>query len=516
MKLRDLAKRSDFRVGALQISPSRRCVEGPAGSTHLEPLTMNVFLTLLDADGAVVTRDELFEHCWGGAIVGDDSLNRAIAKVRRIAADTAPGLFEIETIPRTGYRLTGEIVRQWEQPSTDEPLSSEGTGRVTRRRAVAGLAGGALATAIGGGVGLWWVDTGRSDRRFQMLLDKGRRGLSAGSDYDSDESRAALAEAVRLRPERAEGWGLLALALRNHVMETSGTVPPTAMQQAHEASNRALVLDPGEPNALLAAVLLQGSALDWYTRDQRLREIIARDPRSVLAIAELTMLTQAAGLNRESWRWNERALALEPQSFEFLAKRALKHWIAGRVQAADKVVDEARILWPTNAFLWLVRVLILATTGRAQAALALLASEPRWVREGVIGSFWEPSLHALAQPSPARVDAARDACLAAAKAGANGAVQGVMLLSALKQVDAAFATADGFLLWRGGVVRQGPSTAQQLAYDALMRVNTQWLFTPPCAIMRQDPRFLPLCEGIGLTEYWRRRGVQPDYLLDRS
>ena len=68
---------------------------------------MKVFLLLLDAGGSVVTRDELFGSAWGGVFVGDDSLNRAIARVRKIADETAPGLFEIETIPRTGYRLIG-------------------------------------------------------------------------------------------------------------------------------------------------------------------------------------------------------------------------------------------------------------------------------------------------------------------------------------------------------------------------------------------------------------------------
>jgi TolB-like protein len=107
LKLRDLSVRSDFRVGVMSISPSRRLVEGPHGSKNLEPLIMQVFLRLLDSEGRVVTREELFDECWGGTVVGDDSLNRAIAGVRRIATDLAPGLFEIETIPRTGYRLTG-------------------------------------------------------------------------------------------------------------------------------------------------------------------------------------------------------------------------------------------------------------------------------------------------------------------------------------------------------------------------------------------------------------------------
>ena len=70
---------------------------------------MKEFLLLLDSGGSVITRDELFGSAWGGAFVGDDSLNRAIGQVRKVAAETASGLFEIETVPRTGYRLMGPI-----------------------------------------------------------------------------------------------------------------------------------------------------------------------------------------------------------------------------------------------------------------------------------------------------------------------------------------------------------------------------------------------------------------------
>src|SRR5688572_2782784 len=109
LKPADLAARPDFEAGTLLVSPSRRIVRGPEGEIHLEPRIMQVFLLLLDAGGRVVTRNEFFDQCWGGAMVGDDSVNRAIAGVRRIATEVAPGSFEVETIPRTGYRLTGNL-----------------------------------------------------------------------------------------------------------------------------------------------------------------------------------------------------------------------------------------------------------------------------------------------------------------------------------------------------------------------------------------------------------------------
>src|SRR5436190_4867009 len=110
LKLVDLANRPDFKTGPLRISPGRRLIEGPAGRATVAPIVMKVFLLLLDGRGSVVTRDELFGAAWGGVFVGDDSLNRAIACVRKIASETAPGLFEVETIPRTGYRLAGVIL----------------------------------------------------------------------------------------------------------------------------------------------------------------------------------------------------------------------------------------------------------------------------------------------------------------------------------------------------------------------------------------------------------------------
>ena len=57
LKLTDLARRPDLQLGPLLISPSRREIAGPAGQIHVEPLTMQALLLLLDARGSVVTRN---------------------------------------------------------------------------------------------------------------------------------------------------------------------------------------------------------------------------------------------------------------------------------------------------------------------------------------------------------------------------------------------------------------------------------------------------------------------------
>jgi DNA-binding winged helix-turn-helix (wHTH) protein len=47
---------------------------------------MQVLVVLADAAGHVVARRTLFERCWGEVYVGDDSLNRVIAALRKIVA----------------------------------------------------------------------------------------------------------------------------------------------------------------------------------------------------------------------------------------------------------------------------------------------------------------------------------------------------------------------------------------------------------------------------------------------
>jgi DNA-binding winged helix-turn-helix (wHTH) protein len=504
LKLADLARRADFDIGPLRVSPARRLVEGPAGSTTVEPIVMKVFLLLLDGAGSVVTRDELFGNAWGGIYVGDDSLNRAVARVRKIASDTAPGLFEIETIPRTGYRVSGEILAHLD---TNEP---EGAAGPVSRRGL--ISGGAAALALAG-AGAWFGQRSRSSAQFDAIIAEAHERLLKG---DPDARTAnALQHAVSLRPESAQAWGMLAL-----VNAVIALAPPpggstSALGTAQAAADKALALDPREPNALLAKFELEGGMLSWIERDRKLRQIIGIDPRSAGAIAELVLLTQATGLTRESWSWNERALQLDPLSVDALGRRALKLWILGRTSDADRVIDQVRALYPAEHWGWWVRFLIYAMTGRAPAAEAMLNSEPMKIGPAGMGEFWRACLPALGRPSPATVSAAREACLKAAKASGALAGQGVMIMSALNEVGTALEIANGFLLSRGPVVRTGEPPKGDMP-DASWRINTQWLFTPPCASMRADSRFLQLCDGIGLTGYWLARGVRPDYQSART
>lgn len=101
----DLSREADFSIGALWACPSRRQVAANGKSETVQPRVMQVLVALARSKGAVLSRDNLIEACWDGVVVGDDAINRCIAKVRQVAELGDGPHFQIETIPRVGYRL---------------------------------------------------------------------------------------------------------------------------------------------------------------------------------------------------------------------------------------------------------------------------------------------------------------------------------------------------------------------------------------------------------------------------
>lgn len=502
LRTSDIAARPDLQLGDLLVSPSRRRIEGPAGAVQVEPRTMQVFLLLLDAAGKVVTRNQLFDECWGGAMVGDDSLNRAIGKVRKIAAETAPGFFEVETIPRTGYRLVGEINQA--VAAVGQPAQ---TSQIPRRALI--VVG--LASAVAGGLGLWRADV-QKDREFTELMRRGEQTLEQG-DPAADPAEF-FRRAAAIRPDDARARGLLAYsrAMWAAYEPASGS----ALQEADSAARTALDLDSNEPNALLAQTLLRRSSLDFAATEDRLRAILHSAPQNTSAMRQLWNMLQCVGRSRDALNLVERALAVQPLGAANHFPRAQLLWILGRNAEADRVIDRAMQYWPTHRNVRYARFIIFAFTGRPRAALAMLEGKgtaPQTFSSDMI-SLWRMSLSALEEPSPSAVAAARTAYLKATKKDFSLAYQAVMTLSALGEVDAAFELVNALFV-------VPPSSSPKSNGSDVPATSTAWrfapwLFTPPTASLRADPRFKLLCEAAGLSEYWEKRGTKPDYQLGLS
>ena len=99
-----LASEPPIAVAALKVEPMLRRISRADGHEEfLEPRVMQVLVALLKAEGGVVSRDELLQSCWNGAVVGEDAIDRVIGRIRRLT-ERFDGL-RLETVTKVGYRL---------------------------------------------------------------------------------------------------------------------------------------------------------------------------------------------------------------------------------------------------------------------------------------------------------------------------------------------------------------------------------------------------------------------------
>ena len=102
----DLTREAARTCAGLSITPREGMVVVGSDSVRLEPRLMQVLVALADAYPGAATRSELAARAWSNVIVGEDALNRCIARLR--AALRAVGSeARIETLPKLGYRLAG-------------------------------------------------------------------------------------------------------------------------------------------------------------------------------------------------------------------------------------------------------------------------------------------------------------------------------------------------------------------------------------------------------------------------
>jgi DNA-binding winged helix-turn-helix (wHTH) protein len=120
-----------FALAGKSVDPSRNVVVAEDGERVLEPKMMDVLCVLVDRRGEVVSREELIDLVWGRSFGTDESLTRAVYHIRKAFAVGGDQPAVIETVPKRGYRLVGEVGTDF-----DEPWAK---GRVARasRRAVA-------------------------------------------------------------------------------------------------------------------------------------------------------------------------------------------------------------------------------------------------------------------------------------------------------------------------------------------------------------------------------------------
>jgi len=105
----DLENKSAFLIRDWKVEPRLNTLSREDVAHHVEPKVMKVLLVLAAQPNQVVSKDDLMKAVWTSTFVSDDVLTRCISLLRHLMGDDPRDPRFIQTIPKVGYRLVGEV-----------------------------------------------------------------------------------------------------------------------------------------------------------------------------------------------------------------------------------------------------------------------------------------------------------------------------------------------------------------------------------------------------------------------
>ena len=501
----DLAHEPPFVLGNLRFDPpTRQAIHSDQRQT-IEPKVMQVLVALFRARGAVVSRDELIAWCWDGRIVGDDAINRVIARIRALASGLAEDSFQVETIARVGYRLLESGPKTNSQPKRDREAPVAGKSSKRQFLIAAGLLGTVAAT---GGVAVL-VQRGRQHTPPPEAQELYRRGELAWKSALGDQVRQSVRffeRAVQIDPQYGQAWGALAVTY-THFLEGYDQAEVAALPaQIRAAAKRALDLDPDNADAQLALSNIRPNFRNWAQSEREMRGICERHPEHWLSHARLAVLLYQVGRLREGIKFHSRVLEIDrmvPLTHAFII-RALSN--LGEIQEAEAAIRRAKQIWPSHPALWETEYFHLLFSGQPQAATALVM-DPRSRPSGMDKRDIDESL-TLAGAIEYRRPADVDKIVEPMREGAMRMIRAVSFVApvfaALGRLDLVYDSLQRYYLDRGTFGPPAP-------LGPAPRRNTDLLFSTPVLPLLGEPRGAQMLADIGLERYWRRTGTVPDF-----
>lgn len=391
----------------------------------------------------------------------------------RIAVDRDPeGLIARARLVETGG---GQVL--WSRDFRD----AEGDLALLRDRTSVGIAG-VIRCGLERAAGPYGF--GAQMRLYLAACDALERG-----DWQAAESYAR--QIVRLRPKVAAGWGCLAMTI---LMATEPGARDEArrLALARRYAERAIALDPRSGRAYIA-LSAAGDKFEPRSLDL-LAEGIGRDPdqRSLHSFYATHLFNM--GYVEASVRPALRALALDPASRNAYSAAVRRLLASGRVEQGFAVQRRAEELWPGNLDLAENRSRMLHYGDPAQGL--------RQLRQLNLSPSELPPLtqleleYRLAPSTPA-------------------------LLQLQAAAEREFANEPSSAWYAAMVFARIGATGQALDWlkrASHRRANNQWslLFWPDAAAIRREPEFFRSMSRLGLVEFWRKRGVWPDFCSERG
>jgi TolB-like protein/DNA-binding winged helix-turn-helix (wHTH) protein len=98
-----------YELGEFHLNMVQRRLLHHGQVVSLTPKVFDLLVVLVEAEGRIVSKDELLKSLWPGTYVEEGNVTQSISVLRRaLAADTSMAEY-IETVPRQGYRFMAPV-----------------------------------------------------------------------------------------------------------------------------------------------------------------------------------------------------------------------------------------------------------------------------------------------------------------------------------------------------------------------------------------------------------------------
>ncbi len=233
---------------------------------HLTPKALDVLIALIEADGRVLTKDELMAKAWPDSFVEEGNLAQHISHLRKMLDPAAGGASYIATISKRGYRLVCPVVPAAATATGNQPDDSPAVtpGRKLRWLWVAATLAGVIVAGW-----LWLAGRGESQIRSIAVLPLQDHSGAGHQDYFAD----GLTEALIGELARIQGLSVTSRTSSMHYQGTKLTVSEIARQLGVESVVEGSVARSGDRVTLRVQLIrAQGDDHLWsetYERDVR-------------------------------------------------------------------------------------------------------------------------------------------------------------------------------------------------------------------------------------------------------
>lgn len=97
--------------GKFRLDPDKRVLWFENEPVNLQLKEIELLCVLTENGGEVLTKEELMDRVWEDSFVEESNLSRRIYRMRKVFKELGAPEDLIQTVPRRGYRFTGEIAR---------------------------------------------------------------------------------------------------------------------------------------------------------------------------------------------------------------------------------------------------------------------------------------------------------------------------------------------------------------------------------------------------------------------